>query len=67
MECLQPLMLNAATEGKSWLEHGVKLSQVLGRNAHTAEGSRELWEYAREHMIEPNVKAGRIRDDVSNE
>lgn len=67
MDCLQPLMLNAATEGKSWLEHGVKLSQVLGRNAHTAEGSRELWEYAREHMIEPNVKAGRIRDDVSNE
>lgn len=29
---IQPLLLNVATEGKSWKEHGIKASQVLKRN-----------------------------------
>lgn len=61
MDCVQPLMLNAATDGKSWVEHGVHLSQVLGRNARTAEGSEELWKYARENFIHPNVEKGRLK------
>lgn len=67
MDCIQPLMLNDATEGKSWLEHGIKLSQVLERNANTAEGSKEIWDYAREHLIESNVEKGRLRNDVPAE
>lgn len=63
MDNIQPMMLNAATDGKAWLEHGVKLSQILGRNAHTAEGSKELWNYAREHFIEPNLQSGHIREE----
>ena len=62
MDCIQPLMLNDATEGKSWVEHGIKLSQVLERNARTADGSKELWDYAREHLIEPNVEKGHLRN-----
>lgn len=55
LDCVQPTMLNDASEGKSWLEHGVHLSQVLGRNARTAEGSEALWDYARTRFVEPHV------------
>ena len=55
LDCVQPTMLNDASEGKSWLEHGVHLGQVLGRNARTAEGSEALWDYARTHFVEPHV------------
>ena len=64
MDNIQPVMLNNATDGKAWAEHAVKLSQVLGRNARTAEGSQELWDYARENFIDPNVKKGRLINDV---
>lgn len=60
MDCIQPLMLNDAADGKSWMEHGIRLSQVLERNANTAEGSKDIWDYAREHLIEPNVEKGRL-------
>lgn len=62
MDNLQPMMLNAATGGKSWEEHQVVLSQILKRNAHTAEGSQILWDYASENFIKPNLEAGRIRE-----
>ena len=62
MDNLQPMMLNAATGGKAWEEHQVVLSQILKRNAHTAEGSQILWDYASENFIKPNLEAGRIRE-----
>lgn len=55
MDNLQPLLLNHASGGKSWAEHGVRLEQVLGRNRPTPEGSRTLWEYACQTMIRPHV------------
>ena len=61
MDHIQPLMLNSATNGKSWREHGIHLSQVMNRNEHTAEGSEALWEYAYENFIEPNVKKGNLK------
>lgn len=64
MDNLQPMMLNASTDGISWIEHAVKLSQVLGRNARSAEGSETLWNYAWETFLEPNVEKGRIQRDV---
>ena len=63
MDNIQPVMLNDATDGKAWLEHGVHLSQILGRNKKTAEGSEELWQYAYEKMIAPNAAKGRIIED----
>lgn len=60
MDHLQPMMLNDASEGKSWQEHGVRLEQVMRRNERTADGSRILWNYAKERFIEPNVERGRI-------
>ena len=55
MDRIQPLMLNNASGGRSWEEHGVRASQVYGRNAKTAEGSESLWQYADENFIKPNV------------
>lgn len=63
MDHIQPLMLNDATNGRSWMEHSVKLSQILARNVHTAEGSKELWDYAKENWIDRNVKTGSIQAD----
>ena len=62
MDNLQPMVLNAATDGKAWVEHQVELSQILGRNRNTHAGSEELWEYARKNWIDPNVEKGRIRE-----
>ncbi|MBQ8184267.1 MAG: HD domain-containing protein [Lachnospiraceae bacterium] len=63
MDNIQPMMLNAATDGKAWVEHQVHLRQILKRNQRTAEGSEVLWKYARENFIEPNIQKGRIRTD----
>ena len=63
MDNVQPTMLNAATDGKSWVEKGVHLSQILGRNEHTKDGSKELWDYSYRHFIEPNVENGHIKKD----
>lgn len=63
MDNFQPVMLNAATDGKSWAERGVRLSQILGRNKNTSAGSETLWEYSRKNFIEPNVQKGRIKEN----
>ena len=55
LDKIQPLMLNNASHGKSWEEHGVRVSQVLDRNVKTPDGSRDMWEYAKENFIDPNV------------
>ena len=60
MDNLQPMMLNAATDGKAWEEHQVELSQILKRNEHTPEGSELLWEYARENFIKHSLDSGKI-------
>lgn len=59
---VQPTMLNAASGGKSWREHGVCLSQIEKRNESTAAGASALWEYARERFIVPNVADGNIKE-----
>ena len=59
-------MLNAATDGRMWVENGVHLEQILKRNEKTHEGSEVLWMYMYEHFILPNVNKGRIKNDSSN-
>lgn len=63
MDNIQPLMLNAATEGKSWVEHGVHIDQILKRNMKTAQGSERLWEYAYHNFIKPSLETGKIRTE----
>jgi putative hydrolase of HD superfamily len=63
LDNIQPAMLNDATDGISWVEHSVHLSQVLNRNAKTAEGSKVLWDYSRDHFILPHVASGELKKD----
>ena len=65
MDNVQPVMLNHASDGKSWAEKKVKISQILGRNEKTKEGSEKLWEYAYNNFINPHVEQGQIIDDVN--
>lgn len=61
LDKMQPLLLNHASEGKSWIEHDVKASQVMGRNARTPEGSEALWQYMKT-LIEENISKGNIKE-----
>lgn len=61
LDNFQPLMLQAATDGKAWQEGNRRLSEVMGRNARSAEGSQVLWEYALEHFINPQVEKGHLK------
>lgn len=64
MDNLQPAMLNAATDGRAWREHAVKLNKILKRNQKTEEGASVLWQYGLEHFIQPHVENGNIEKDV---
>ena len=66
MDRIQPMMLNAATDGRAWKEHKVRLSQIMKRNEHTAEGSSVLWDYALKHFVMPHVESGEIIDDETH-
>lgn len=61
LDKVQPLLLNDASEGKSWEEHGIMRSQVLARNIRTHEGSELLWEYAK-GLIDKNVREGHLKE-----
>lgn len=66
LDKIQPVLLNNQSKGKSWIEHGVRKDQILGRNARTHEGSEVLWSYIR-NMIEKNIEDGFIRGEDSGE
>ena len=58
----QPLLLNDASNGRSWAEHGVHKSQIYKRNEHTSEGSREIWEYMKK-LVDKHIQLGHAIDD----
>lgn len=64
LDNFQPMMLQAATDGRAWREGGRRLSEVFRRNARTAEGSKALWNYAEEHFIRPQIEKGHLKDDI---
>jgi putative hydrolase of HD superfamily len=55
LDRIQPILLNDKSQGKSWREHKVKLSQIMKRNQITHEGSEVLWEYTND-IIKKNVE-----------
>ena len=58
---LQPLLLNYYSEGYAWKKHGIKKSQVIERNHHISNGSKVLWEFAK-NLIEESVNKGYLID-----
>lgn len=59
LDRVQPLMLNDATNGRAWVEHGIHAEQVYKRNESTHEGSEQLWKYAKA-LIDKNIAAGKL-------
>ena len=67
LDNFQPMMLQAATDGRAWKEGHRKLSEVLHRNAGTSAGSEALWEYAKKHFIAPQLENGHLIKDTETE
>ena len=61
LDRLQPMLLNYASEGAAWKEHGIREEQVVAVNSVIAEGSATLWARAR-RLISDAVAKGFIRD-----
>ena len=62
LDNFQPLLLNDASDGKSWEEHGVHKSQVCRRNARIPETSEIVWEKMLE-IMDKHIAAGRLKAD----
>ena len=62
MDNFQPLLLHHSNDGGDWREHGVRRSQVMGRQNGTRPGSEELWQYTKE-LIDAHVAKGDIKDE----
>ncbi|WP_407690932.1 HD domain-containing protein [Ruminococcus turbiniformis] len=62
LDNFQPLLLNDASGGKSWAEHGVRKSQVCRRNEHIAETSQIVWEKMLE-IMDSHIEKGNLKAD----
>lgn len=59
LDNFQPFLLNDASQGKSWEEHGVRKSQVCRRNEHLPETSRIVWEKMLE-VMDKHIEKGTL-------
>ena len=57
LDRLQPLLLNHASAGQAWREHGITAAQVRAVNSTIGDGSAALWELA-QHVIDDAVMRG---------
>lgn len=62
LDNLQPITLNDATEGKAWVERGIKKSQVMKRQSCNAEASVAISEFV-QRIIDKNVENGKLKDE----
>ena len=62
LDRLQPILLNYASGGKAWMEHGVHKSQVVARNQRTMEGPKEIAALFTS-LIDKAVEKGYLKDD----
>ena len=60
MDNFQPLLLNDANQGESWMEHDVARSSIDARKKKTADGSRQLYEVI-ESILDRHMELGHIR------
>ncbi len=59
---LQPLLLNAGSDGASWRRHGIRHSQARAVNQAIAEAAPDLWELARS-LLDACAAEGSLADD----
>lgn len=47
---LMPMLMNLHNGGQSWVENGIRLEQVLSRNAFIGDVYPALWQHLRHHL-----------------
>lgn len=57
---LQPILLNFASGGVAWTEHGIAVDQVLQRNRELARGAPALWQHVLD-LVEEAADRGWLR------
>ena len=62
LDNFQPLLLNDASDGRSWTEHGVHKSQVCNRNEKIPETSEIVWEKMLE-IMDKHIEKGHLKAD----
>ena len=62
LDNFQPLLLNDASDGRSWSEHGVHKSQVCRRNERIPETSEIIWEKMLE-IMDDHIARGHLKAD----
>lgn len=62
LDNFQPLLLNDASGGKSWAEHGVKKSQVCHRNRRISESSEVIWEKMLQ-IMDRHIEQGNLKPE----
>lgn len=62
LDNFQPLLLNDASGGKSWEEHGVHKSQVCRRNERIPQTSQIVWEKMLE-IMDRHIEEGHLQAD----
>lgn len=62
LDNFQPLLLNDASDGRSWTEHGVHKFQVCKRNERIPETSEIVWEKMLE-IMDNHIEEGHLKAD----
>lgn len=62
LDNFQPLLLNDASNGRSWSEHEVKKSQIYKRNEKVEETSGAVWECI-QGIVQKHIDAGHVKDE----
>ncbi len=60
LDNFQPLLLNDASDGISWVSHGVKKTQIYKRNAKIEETSETIWAKMQE-IVDKHIALGHIK------
>ena len=63
LDRIQPVLLNHASEGRSWKEHGIYVDQVLERNQSIKHSSDKLWSYVK-GLLEDAVDKGYLKKRI---
>lgn len=53
---VMPVLMNLHNGGQSWVEHGIRLEQVLSRNAFIGDIYPALWHYLKQHLEQAQTK-----------
>ncbi|XBS69076.1 HD domain-containing protein [Acerihabitans sp. KWT182] len=56
LDRLMPVLMNLHNRGQSWVENGIRLEQVLTRNAFIGDVYPELWEHLKGHLTAAQQK-----------